>query len=68
MFYVHFQKVFVEFAALLTKIWPKLLILLLQLSVGERAVLLPSPFTPRSDRCNLSCSFITNYMYINDAQ
>ena len=61
---VHFQRVFVEFVALLTKIWPKLLILLLQLSVGKRACMFPPPpFTPRSDRYNLSCSFY-NYLHV----
>ena len=40
---VHFQRVFVEFVALLTKVWPKLLILLLQLSVGKRACMFPPP-------------------------
>ena len=55
---MYIVRVFVKFVALLTKIWPKILILLLQLSViGERAVM-PPPFTPRSDRCNLSCSFL----------
>ena len=58
MLYVHFQRVFVEFVVLLTKIWPKMLILLLQLSVEKRAVFAPPPFTPKSDRCNLSCSFL----------
>ena len=52
-FYVHFRRVFVEFVVLLTKMWPRI-----QLNVGERAVLPPPPFTPRNDRCNLSCSFL----------
>ena len=35
----------------------KILILALQLNVGERAVLPPPPFTLRSDCCTLSCCF-----------
>ena len=36
-----------EFVALLTKIWPKILIFTLQPSVGERSVMPPPLFTPR---------------------
>ena len=32
--------------------------MILSLGVGERAVFAPPPFTLRSDRCNLSCSFL----------
>ena len=63
-FYVHFQRVFVEFVALLTKIWLKILILMLERGLFSP----PSPFTPRSDRCNLSRSFLKLLIIINDAR
>ena len=47
------------FVVLLTKIWPKNIdFYRYSYNVGERAVLPPPPpFTPKSDRFNLSCSF-----------
>ena len=40
---MYIVRVFVKFVALLTKNWHKILILPLQLSVGERAVMPPPP-------------------------
>ena len=61
-FQVHFQRVFVEFAALLTKIWPKNIDFYHYRKMLERGLFRglippPPPFTPRSDRCNLNCLF-----------
>ena len=43
----------------LTKIWPKNIdFYRFSYNVVERTVFAPPPFIPRSDRCNLSCSFL----------
>ena len=51
---MYIVRVFVKFVALLTKIWPKILIF----TVTAKCYWREGCFTPRSDRCNLSCSFL----------
>ena len=60
-FYVHFQRVFVEFVALLTKIWLKILTLML-----ERGLFPPSPISLHTTKWSMqfkSFFFITTYNY-----
>ena len=49
-------RLFVEFVALLTKIWPKILIFTVIAKCWREGVMPPPPL--RCDRCNLSCSFL----------
>ena len=58
MLYLHFQRVFVEFVALLTKIWLKILIFTVAAKCWTEGCFAPPPFIPRSDQCNLSYSLI----------
>ena len=53
-------RVFVEFVAPLIKIWPTILIFTVTAKCWREGCFVPPPppFTPRSDRCNLSCSFL----------
>ena len=52
-------RVFVEFVAPLNKIWPTILIFTVTAKCWREGCFVPPPpFTPRSDRCNLSCSFL----------
>ena len=55
---MYIVRVFVKFVALLTKIWPKILIFTVTAKCYWREGFMPPPFTSRSDRCNLSCSFL----------
>ena len=57
---MYIVRVFVKFVALLTKIWLKILIFTVTAKCYWREGFMPTPppFTPRSDRCNLSCSFL----------
>ena len=52
-------RLFVEFVALSTNTWPKILIFTVTAKCWREGCYVPAPFTPRSDRCNLSCSFYT---------
>ena len=55
---MYIVRVFVKFVALLTKIWPKILIFTVTAKYWREGCYAPPPFTLKSDRSNLSCSFL----------
>ena len=59
--YVHFQRVFVEFVVISTKIWPTIMIFRVAAKCWREGCLEGCwphpPFTPRIGRRNFSCSF-----------
>ena len=71
MLCVHFQKVFVEFVALLTKIWPKLLIFTVTAKCWREGCFCPPPLPlipSHQEVIDAIMLFFSITTYINNAQ
>ena len=65
--YLFKEYYFIKFVALITKIWPKILIFTITAKCWRKSCFCPPPFIQRSDRCNFKLFFYIT-TYINDAQ